>query len=359
MIAATVHDPHLIRSFCSGDDPIRRALIREHISHVAHAHLIVIDRERPGENSILGVQTRKAIESLPPGLRQRMEAAIAPHRIIRLPFDAERRNSIVELLGRDETAIAISFQGKGLDAVITDDEGKAGFEVISENPGTDLMTLAEYCDSSCHQRLAETMGGYSTRDITTSEFNRVIVGPVLRWAKGVMLIDRHIGSAYYDKKTGDDNIDNQWARVCATLRFLYQTWEATIDPDERRYEFSVITQMYDRKKWEQQPSRYGPYPDKMDQAKNIASGLKLGKYAKVKIIRVPSSLRSINHDRFLCTDRDVVLSFSRGFDLLRPSDNRLCESTISLNRQETCQTIQELLNQSITLAESRCGADGI
>lgn len=152
--------------------------------------------------------------------------------------------------------------------LITDDEGKAHVEILGGCVVKNLHTLPEFLLSECHQRLLMTMGGVTLRDMTREEFGENIVGPVLRWAKQVRIIDRHISTAYFEHNPDTVDQDSQWSRNLKTLKCLYELWED--NGQVKRDRFVIITQPLHADRWGK-PWHHGPCPDVRKQAELIGS----------------------------------------------------------------------------------------
>ncbi len=348
MIAATVHDPHLFDGLADLDVS-RRASLIDHLAHVAHSHLMVLDRD-----GLLGQAMLSRLADLPPTIRSRLEAAIQPGRIVRLSVDAQKQADYEALLDRRETATALALNCEAIDSVITDEEGKLGVETIGGGAPDNLQTLPEFLLSDCHQRLLMTMGGVTLRDMPRGEFSENIVGPVLRWAKQIRIIDRHISTAYFEHNPDTLNQDSQWGRISATVKYLYDLWEDSCVVELDR--FVIVTQPLHPDRW-RQPWHNGQCPNVCKQAELIAETLDLGPRAQIEVIKVPAEVKALDHDRYLRSDRNIVLNFSKGFDLIRP--NGMCgECTVSLNREASNETVLTLLEKSRTLATCRCGPYG-
>lgn len=349
MIAATVHDPHLFETAASCDASKRAALV-DHLAHVAHSHLAVVDT---GET--LGCSLRESCAAMPSGLRKRLELALSPSRIIRKPLDAQRERDLLAILGRRGSAAALALQSGAVDAVVTDEEGRAGLQLLQDPIPENVLTLPEFILSDCHQRLLETMGAVATGDMQQAEFSRLIVAPVVKWAKKITVIDRYIASALYDDDPDERDDDDQWGRTRATLKFLYDTWEEHCAL--KKESFVIVTQPYRQWTWGKKQWHAPECPNPCMQAQMLAEQLDLGEKAQIELVSVPRSMAAFEHDRYLVTDREVVLTFSRGFDVIRPNE-RLTVSDISLHNAGGMPAAVTLLSKARTLARCRVTSEG-
>ncbi len=360
MIAATIHDPSLFASL--GDVPAdRRAMLVDHLGHVAHSHLTVLDRQR-----ILGEALLRAISFLSPQLQKRAEVAMTKWRVVTLRVSPEKVARYRDLIERTETAYALSINQDGIDALITDEDGKACSEALDGEERKNVYTLTEFLGCAPHQRLLETMGGVSTGGMEQVDFGKKIIEPVVRWAKNVRIYDRYICAAWYENdpqnpethSPQDSENGTQWSRTKATLQFLYKEWEnATVTKDKDA--FIIVTQPIIKRRWggERTPWQIGNCPSYKAQAQTLAEELELGQYARILLLGVPAELRDLQHDRYLVTNQEVILTFSRGFDLIRP-DRKLYESTISLYQRGSGDSVLSLLNGARILTECRLELDG-
>ena len=341
MIAATIQDPRLFSEEAVLDG-CYKALLLDHLAHVAHSHMIVVD-----EDGVIGRALISAIASLPVGVRKRAEAAVSTNRVIRLAPDAVRRQQY-ESTGIDVgTAITLALNQLSIDAVISDEDGKVCAALIDGDPPARVFTLPEYLSSPTHDRLLCTMGAVSTGGMARVDFGASIVGPVLRWAKSPRVIDRYITTALYENNPSDDpNLDNQWNRVRETIRYMYDVWNRTsvVNKDF----FKIVTKPY-LKGWGNRPWHYGACPSLEQQAERLANELDLGKFARIEFIKVPRELWDIEHDRYLVTDNEFILSFSRGFDLIRPG-GILLESSVSLYHPGSQSFVLSMLLRAEVLA---------
>ncbi len=351
MIAATIHDPVALSGMPNGS-PTERAALIDHLAHVAHSHMIILDNEGRLGQSLLAV-----LPHLPMGIRARLEAAIRPDRVIRLPIDPQRLAKFSAVMDRSDTATALSIS-KNIDAIISDQDGKACADLADEEVGRTVYTLPEFCLSPCHQRLLETMGSVATGGMKVPEFERIILEPVVKWAKQVIIYDKYIAKAYYETDPNMFGSDSQWGRMCKTLILVRDLWKAKCAVDQDR--FRVITSPIDR--WGPFKRRgevkcqwqKGQMPTYKEQATEIAQALGSDDKTQVDIVSIPKSLKYADHDRYLLTDRSVILSLSRGFDLIRP-DGTLIESSLSLFHEGAKSSISELLRRMSVLATGKAG----
>lgn len=341
MIAATINDPRLFAEsgFSSGPG---RALLLDHLSHVAHSHMIMVDTQ-----GVLGNSLRSAVASLPAGIRKRAESALSSKRLIRLTPDAQRM-SLYESTGIDRgTAMALALSRAAVDAVICDEEGKTCAVLIDGDSPVGVFTLPEFLASSTHDRLLCTMGAVSTGGMPRADFADRIVGPVLRWAKSPRIIDRYITTAMYEKDPDDSDPDNQWNRVRDTVRFLYDLWETTAA--QKKDAFRIVTKPFSRNRWGGRAWHCGECPSLAQQAVALAEALDLGEHAIIEFIKVPANLSDVEHDRYLVTEKEIIISFSRGFDLIRPN-GMLLESSVSLYHPGSQSSVLSMLLRAKVLA---------
>jgi len=106
MLVASVHDPALFTEDCQNDPAVRSALI-DHVMHMAHCHIPVVDRK-----GVLGQALLKDLKSLPAHIIQLLNALVSDaSRVVRLDVPAAALQALKEYLP-DISAQAMAMADK-------------------------------------------------------------------------------------------------------------------------------------------------------------------------------------------------------------------------------------------------------
>ena len=342
MLIASVLDPGLFTQDCRRD-PTIRALLVDHLMHVAHCHIMICDQD-----NLLGKAIVKGLASLPPCIAQQLSVAFIGDaaRIVRLAIPAQDTQSILDILPDlplTATAMALSNQ-PGVDATLASQDGYEAIH-MTELPHDRVFSLSSYADSNVKRREYDSMGSVSTKDMPQREFCDNIINPFVRWANKVIMIDKIVATSFFDHTPGDQG--SNWPIFSRTIKCIYQAWkeECKVEPDS----FEIITCPNQMRNWEKPHQSHwlaeGVQHDYTKQARLIGETLMrdgLTGELRVRLIKT-NNLRAVAHDRYLVNNRSAILNFSRGFDLIHTPQGILTETAVSLYREREQGSVSRIL----------------
>lgn len=305
------------------------ALARDRLKHMAFCHYWICDKQ-----GTLHAQLRGLLSKLPQSLANMIGESIAGNsmRIVRLAQPQPMPGIQDELANEPGSALAIAFAGgTGVDVCFVTEDGFTAAE-LAGCATKKLATFATYGDTDISAVEYRSMGGLCLGGMHQDKFATQIIGPVLRWSDKVQLFDRNIGRAFGGVYANEMEQGRNWTHFVRTIGFIYNTWEAKCL--RKHNSFEVIT---------------APPPDKepaggMTQwIDALGRSLNLGEYGRVKLISTRDhEVRHLAHDRYLVTNRNVVLNFTRGFDLIEPN-GYLRDCTVCLCRHGRSDELSQLL----------------
>jgi hypothetical protein len=326
MLVCSIHDPAIFDTKLFQENSLYEGRIDAHLDRVGLSHLLVCDDAASG--SLIWSDIFKAAEASP-FLAMKLSACLNPQRIVYLPCEKSRYDKLVKRLDRPGSASVVGLICHGnVDVLIAaQDTVKAMVE-----EGMDLKrtcTMADYHKSPVYARERLSFGGRPVSDLSREQFLQEIVVPVIHWAKHAAVVDKVITRAAFGGKEGMGKPNANWPRFRATVRDIYAAWQKT--PFANEGEFEIV-------------SSHNNFKVGDELAAALAERLGLMEPNVVVSLKSDQKVGAINHDRYLWTDKDVCIGFTKGFDLLS-SDEPCGVSDVYLRQpQAEKDTVTELIH---------------
>ncbi|MBM4025654.1 MAG: hypothetical protein FJ280_09640 [Planctomycetes bacterium] len=332
MMITSVTDPALLQAPEAFSGPTA-GLLADHLMHMAHCHYMAMDREGSIGKAIL-----TAIRKAPPQWAGWIQCVLAQaDRMVPLSVTEGVHASEGEPPCNDSlTALALTVaREKGVEVAVVSPEGADAARGM-QNTGCCISTLERYGLTEAKRREFTAMGSQSIGGMKEAQFLTSIVEPVVRWAAKVIIIDPWIGTSLFQ-----GGHESNWPVFKNTLQSIYGCWEASCL--DNRDSFEILTLPAIDRRDERRGSTIRIPSSRDEEASLIGTKLGLGDLTRVRLID-PRAVKDIKHDRYLVTNRNVTLSFSRGFDLIPALRDELRECAVSLYREADGQTIGRLLS---------------
>jgi hypothetical protein len=302
MIVCSIHDPALFQADLF-KDRYYEGRLSEHLDRVMHAHLIACDQSADG--SVIGRSITMAAQQLP-ALGMKINAMLNPQRIVYLPADPVRREKIMQWLDNAGSAEAVGLIGNSKVDVLVAAEDTYEAMREEEIPLDRTCTLASYHKNACSERERRAMGGYPLQNMSKADFLAEIIDPLVYWAREVTIIDKYLIKAAFGEK-GDGKQGSNWSKFRSTLKSIHDRW--CRGPLAGAGTFRVI-------------SVHNNFKVGNELAEHLAQKLNLGCRNLHISLKPEHDVATINHDRYLVTDRQFAVGFTRGFDLI--ADKQPC-----------------------------------
>lgn len=300
MLVCSIHDPAIFDAKLLREDVHYEGRLDQHLENVRLTHLLVCD-DSPG-NSLIWKDILAAATASP-YLSAKLNACVNLQRIIYLPCEKIRYEKILKWLDRPGSASAVGLICHGkIDVLIAAQDTREAMAVEGLDIGK-TSTMVDYHRSPVAARERLLFAGRPVGALSRDEFLREIIIPVVCWARHVTVIDKMLTLAAFGGNEATGRPNANWSKFRATLQCIYEAWMKT--PCSRDGKFEVI-------------SSHNHFKVGDDLAKELAEKLDLAK-PNVKVsLKSDSEVGAINHDRYLVTDKDVCVGFTKGFDLLGP-----------------------------------------
>lgn len=272
---------------------------------------VVLEDEQaaPGETdkkSITHSAIREAIDTWPQQYRSKVKTlfnALRVHnRFVKIP----KAPSAATCENRPcQYAIGIAGSRQA-DALLVSDDCKNSVKKALQK--TEVFTAESYALSDFNERLKKCMEQrISSGELTQSQAEQRIFGPLLRYAKHLKIIDRYIGRSVPARESGSARLGEDYKRslewICSIFRDKSERWSSgsrveifsgidvqKISPNDLQASIQAL------REWEQEMIKKG------------YGGLKLYLFEENHKNEMP-------HARYLLTDQIGIL-VDRGFDLL-------------------------------------------
>jgi hypothetical protein len=292
MLVTSVHDPAIFDEACFTANEYYEGLIHAHLQQMIRCHLVVRNSaSSPIWNGILA-----RVPNLP-GRIQDLLRAIPINRILHLPAP---RSSIATWLNDAGSVAAANVVACHSDIDVFVGATDTLFAMAQEGIcGAIATSLQEYHLHPCAEVERYSSGGQSLKGLSTTVILDKIVNPAIRWARRVSIIDRHLGRSVKESNSNSDAFRDM---VAAILR----QWKRGPGSRDRNAEFQIVTGSYEG----------CDLGDRL--AESIAQKLGLASESKaVVMLKAGKTIadHKLFHDRYLQTDQDVTIGFTRGFDL--------------------------------------------
>jgi hypothetical protein len=303
MIVCSIHDPALFDAALFEKNRHYEGHLSGHLDRVMHAHLIACDQDENG--SVIGQSIAEAALKLP-ALGMKINAMLNPQRIIYLPADPPRREKIMKWLDRAGSAEAVGLIGHAkVDVFVAAEDTYEAMQ--AETITLDrTCTLATYHTHPCSERERRAMGGYPLQNMSKADFLAEIIDPLVYWAREVTIIDKYLIKAAFGEK-GDGRQGGNWSKFRSTLKSIHDRW--CQGPFADVGTFRVI-------------SVHNNFKVGNELAEHLARKLNLGCRNLHISLKPEHEVATINHDRYLVTDRQFAIGITRGFDLI--ADKQPC-----------------------------------
>lgn len=263
----------------------------ERLDEFLRAHVLLVD-DQGREDSVM----LKAITDygdLPPCIQQRF-SAFPVERLVRVRVEREAMPTIPLPTGSSE-AIAIGVHVKA-DALFLTQQTMDALSSAGQTPPKGY-TYDSYAGSVPYERERATRGGRALAGMSEQQFVDEIVGRVVYWARNVTLLDKMLAIASRD---GGGNL----AEFTRTVKLIHQVWSQGHYGGEGQFKIVVFC--------DATISAVSAH----EQAVHVCQQLQLGTLpVRVSVKRLARNWRG-SHDRYLLTNQQVVVGFSRGFDVV-------------------------------------------
>ncbi|MDF7801787.1 hypothetical protein P4C99_20075 [Pontiellaceae bacterium B1224] len=153
---------------------------------------------------------------------------------------------------------------------------------------------------------SKTIGG-----MTRDQFLAEIIRPVVRCARKVTIIDKMVSRAAFGLR------NTNWESFKQTIRLIHKEWENGLYQGDGIFE--VISAH------ETSARLNGKTILGNDQAKAIGIKLQIPQPQLRVLLHSPQKFGSDMHDRYLVTSQNIVLGFSKGFDLFAADTLGTCD----------------------------------
>ncbi len=329
MLMATVLDPDLFSPANLADDGTRVALIR-HLDSMCRNNVVVFDdASADGTRSLIWKELRAALPSLPMAVQQRLGLLVQSPR---KAFVAGGAVSTVNGLQVVNPAVSAgSWAAVALAEHPRVDVVMASGRTYRALGGTNskIATNITFVDSPAYNKEQSYLRPKLLGTLTKAQFVEQVVDPVVYWARSVRIIDPHVCSCAIRK-------GSNLFRFKDTITAIHHAWRNGYYGGTGAFEvISTATDPWD-------PQAAGLSADQ--QAQSLASELELNdEHATIRLKTAKAGLRIINHDRFLVTNQEVVLGFTRGFDVTGGDGHCVPCEVYTRTRREAGDTIDELL----------------
>lgn len=312
MIVCSIHDPAIFQPGCFVDNPGYERLVSEHLDTVAFQHLLVCDRQ-PGGGSYIWEEINRAAESNPL-LYAKFSSYISNQRIVYLPPLSSRSAQVKKQLASRGSVETVGLIGHGnVDVLVAAPETLKA--MAEENMNTQrVFTMDNYHLSDAKSKENLARGGRPVSGLNRDEFLSLIIKPVVCWAENVYLIDKMVTRAAFGEK-GNGKPQGNWQKFKYTIGEIYRLWNEGAKSVDGCFEIVSIHNGY----------RVGD-----ELAALLAEMLEL-QHRNIKIsLKSEPDLSAVNHDRYLVTNQEFQLGFTRGFDLL--DSEKPCVSDVYLRQ---------------------------
>ena len=326
MLVASVHDPDV---FCLEQrDKLYCAYVLEHARKMAFCHVpIICEALRSGLDS--------AIKALPSDVRGFMEEALK--RKVELEPEAAaiecvRKDTV--LLGQQSACVALR-NVDAIDAVVTTKSVED--VVLRAYPEDDkVRTFENYSGTPAWRKEKDAFGFKPIGRMDNEDVLARFVTPFVRWATKLVLIDPYVSKTFAGARRDPRDKKNKghWGQFARTIKAVYGSWhQARNELQLPQDVLEIRTVCVDDE-------------DPKDLAKGIWQGI--GAESGVEVVVLDyRSIRNINHDRFLVSNNNTVLTVSRGFDLFREEGvSAACTVSLGNTKTEERDTINKLLISS-------------
>ena len=337
MLISSVLDPNILTE-------LGLSLV-DYAQHIARSHVLVCDKNNVIEKGLLAQLSKLN------GLAfERLNAAISPQRIVRIPHDQALLDSLsndLECMTDSATALSLSGNDK-VDVVLASELAVLALEEKGIC-APKVMAYSAYQESPYKQIEQESCSSQSLNQISQENFSKKIIEPVVRWASKVILIDKMLCKVMYSAKgqKEDNHHKIHWNSYKRTIRLIYKTWAERCA--SKRDSFEIVTFEVNRNTRRAQDQLKVP-SDPTIQIEELAADL-CGKKIPRDFLRIrlkpfrDQDPEGVTHDRYLVTSQNVILNFSRGFDLIT-SENCCRDCTVSLYtepRANSRKTVSKVL----------------
>jgi hypothetical protein len=326
MIVASVHDPAI---FSPESLAQNGGHLFERLRTMLHGHLLVMDDE--------GVMGRAMQEYLSTNVNVQMmvNAVFRNERILRVPVVPERRDRISQWVGTNGSAEAVAVSThEDVDICVTDSQTldaakEENFDLAR------LTTLGHYHETEAWKRENLIFGGTPLSEFTKKDFLDKIVEPVVHWATSLTIIDKMIGISAFGKYPSGIPESN-WRDFNETLKIIFDKWNS--GPFSRKYPLTIVTEAITSYMKDGKPVLGN------DLAAELAQRVKIPDNRVRILLKSHDDVKDLNHDRYLRTNNDFVIGFSRGFDMCK-LDKKLRNADVYLRQaQASNDIITELIN---------------
>jgi hypothetical protein len=304
---------------CQDVDALRELIVRGresllflHLRGVQSQHIVVLPEGAVTDirASASGDQSRKPGGVPVTRASQFLEAILKSDRVVRVKASVDGfANAQVSQMTSSSALYASAFISSGADVLIAtradvsrvrellqEEERVVGVE---EFPFTDMCGWAMRCS-------------WSLKGRADQEVAERLLRPVVTWAKSITLIDRYAGrrlACIRDADESDDWLAGRQARYLAFFRLLLDTWSRVGRAEPWCGKLRLITE------------RTGRCPPWQELSRIIKATMDScipcdAESSNRSISTVVELRTNVGHDRFLVTNMDVVVGFTRGFDFL-------------------------------------------
>ncbi len=325
MIVCSVHDPAVFDAALFEDSDHYEGWMALHLDNVRVAHLLACD-DSPEGSAIWSEILRAQASS--PLLAAKLGACLNPQRVVYVNPHPTRPQKVRPRLDSDGSAQAVGLiANPGVDVLIAAQGTVEAMEAegISANK---VFTASSYHNSEAYRRERLSFGGRALRDLTKADFLDQIIRPVVCWAREATIVDKVITrAAFGDAGNGDPK--PTWPKFKQTVAAIHAAWKEGAYASEGT--FRVI-------------SSHTSYMIGDALAEELAKKLDLGCKDLHVVLKRPQDVHDLGHDRYLVTDKDMCVGFTKGFDLL--ADDKACGATDAYLRQPQAErdTVVELIH---------------
>jgi len=325
MIVCSVHDPAVFDAALFEENGHYEAFMALHLDNVRVAHLLACDSSPEGSAIWSEILTAQGTS---PFLAAKLGACLNPQRIVYLPPHPTRPQKVRPWLNSDGSAQAVGLAANpGVDVLIAAQNTVDAME--EEGISVDkAFTTSSYHNSAAYDREQLSFGGRSLCDLTKTEFLNEIIRPVVYWAREVTIVDKFITKAAFGE-TGSGASSPNWPKFKQTVSEIFSAWKGGAHASDGT--FRVI-------------SSHTSYMIGDALAEELAKKLDLGCKDLHVMLKRPQDVHDRGHDRYLVTDKDMYVGFTKGFDVL--GENEACGASDAYLRQPQAErdSVVELIH---------------
>ena len=296
MLVCSVHDPAIFDQRLFAENDHYEAIMASHLRDVQLCHLLVVDEGGTVWREII------ALAEKVPWLGMYLNACISESRIVYLPSVQQHGDKVRQWLDQAGSAEAVGLIAhKQVDVLVAANQTVDAMS-IEKMPLDKTCMLRDYHKSPSYQRESLSRGARALNTLTKKEFLDDVITPVVWWAEACTVIDKMIVRAAYGDPGGQRKEQSNFSDFKETIHAILGIWRK--GPRRSEGTFRIISE---------HTNQY--IGDEL--AKQLADKLGLADACDIEIcLKNKEELKVLNHDRYLVTNNDICIGFTRGFDLL-------------------------------------------